>query len=209
MLGSKPRSPRFQLASVSVGQLPPTASPPAERVTRRRCARERRQSRDRHRLQRHAFSPPTLCALPRSHQGGRAGGGRLRPGRGRRSGHVRRRHPGREGDGAFAFLARRHRAVDGGRPVPQYVRRGGLSRHLRQDCAWPHHRRVVVRPFARGVPARGSNAIGARQRRKVENSPALRRRQGNPRRFAGGRSGRPTTRPAPAPFMARPTPTRC
>ena len=89
--------------------------------------------------------------------------GRLGPGRGRRARHVRRRHPGRAGHGAFPFLARRHRAVDGGRPFAQYVRRGGLSRHLRQDCAWPPDRRPRVRPFAGGVPARRTHALRARQ----------------------------------------------
>ena len=114
--------------------------------------------------------------------------GRLGPGRGRRSGDVRRRHPGRERDGAFPFLARRHRSGDRGCSFPRHVRRGGLSRRLRQDRAGPVDRRAGVWPFAGGVPARGTHAFGPWKHREVESPSALRRGQGDPRRVAGGRS---------------------
>ena len=79
---------------------------------------------------------------------------RHRPGRRRRSGHVRRRDPGRDRHGAVALLARRDRDVDGRGAVAPHVRRGGLSRRLRQDRAGPHHRRALLRPSARRVRSR-------------------------------------------------------
>ena len=68
---------------------------------------------------------------------------------------------------------------------------------------------LVVRPSAGGVPAGRADAVGPRQRREIENPPALRRGQGEPRRAPGRRGRKPTTRPAPAPSTAPPTPTRC
>ena len=63
-----------------------------------------------HLLQRHAVGASALRTLPGADQGGGARGRRHCPGRGRRAGHVRRRHAGRGRDGAVAVLARRHRA---------------------------------------------------------------------------------------------------
>ena len=70
--------------------------------------------------------------------------------------------------------------------VARHVRRGGLSRRLRQDRARPPDRRALVRPSAGGVPARRADAFGPRQRRKVEDPSALRGRQGDPRGPARG-----------------------
>ena len=167
------------------------------------------QPRDRHRLQRHAVGAPALRALPRADQGGGARGRRHRAGRGRRAGDVRRRHPGRGRDGAFPVLARRHRAVDGGRPFAPDVRRGGLSRHLRQDRAWPRHRRAVLRPFARRVRARRTDALGPANDEKSKVRQLLCRGQGRPATSCWRRRRSPITRPAPAPSTAPPTPTRC
>jgi hypothetical protein len=82
-----------------------------------------RQSRDRHRLQRHALGASALRALPRDHPPRRPLGRRHRPGRGRRAGHVRRRHPGPARHGAVALLARRDRARRRRRDEPQHLRR--------------------------------------------------------------------------------------
>ena len=134
---------------------------------------------DRHRLQRHALGASALRPLSRSHQGGGARRRRDGAGRGRRAGDVRRRHPGREGHGAFALLPRRHRALDRGRPLARHVRRGGLSRHLRQDRARPPDRRPLLRPSAGGVPARRDRCPPAspttRNRRSASCSPKARR----------------------------------
>ena len=170
---------------------------------------DRPQSGDRHRLQRHALGPSALRPLSRSHQGGGARRGRHGAGRGRRAGDVRWRHPGRDGDGAFAVLARRHRALDRGRALARHVRRGGLSRRLRQDRARPADRRALVRPSAGGVPARRTDALRPPQRREIEGPPALRRRQGDPRRPAGGGGRGLSCAQAPALSTAPPTPTRC
>ena len=93
----------------------------------------------------------------------RARGRRLGPGRRRRSSHVRRGHAGRKGHGPVAVLTRRDRALDRRRAVARHVRRGGLSRRLRQDRAGSPHRRALLRPFAGGVPAGRSDAIRPRQ----------------------------------------------
>ena len=141
--------------------------------------RRRGQPRHRHRLQRHAFGASALRALSRPHQARGARGGRHGAGRGRRAGDVRRRHPGRGRHGPLAVLARRDRALDRRRAVAPDVRRGGLSRRLRQDRAGPADRRVVVRPSAGRVHPGGADALGAVQRREVEDPPALRRGQGD------------------------------
>ncbi len=181
------------------------------RPERQGSAAERRRSepRDRHRLQRHALGSPALRPLSRPHQAGGARGRGLSPGRGWRPGDVRRRHPGRSGHGAVAVLARRDRALDRGRAVARHVRRRRLSRGLRQDRAGPPDRRPVVRTFAGGVPPGWADAVRPAERRQVEDPPALRRRQGDARRFAGGRGRRPITRRGPAPSTAPRTPIRC
>ena len=76
--------------------------------------------------------------------------------------------------------------VGGDRAVAQHVRRGGLSRRLRQDRAGAGDRGADLRPSAGGVhPGRADDHRPA-QRREGEGPPALRRRQGRPRRAAGG-----------------------
>ena len=163
------------------------ASPPAGRATRPSCATATGRTS--------ASSPPTTTcsrrispssAIPTS-SGGGARGRRHGAGRGRRARHVRRRHPGRDRHGAVAVLARRDRAVDGGRAVAPDVRRGGLSRRLRQDRARPADRRAVLRPSAGGLHSGRADDVGPPQRREGENPPALCRRQGRPRRTARSR----------------------
>ena len=188
----------------------PTALPPARRPTRRRSPPTRRRTS--------ASSPPTTTCCPRispietypdTHQGRGARDRRHRAGRGRRAGHVRRRHPGPAGHGAVAVLARRDRHGDRDRASPQHVRRRGVSRHLRQDRAGPVDRRADLRPPAGGVRSGRPDALGHAQRRKGQGPPALCRGQGRPRRAARGRGRSPTTRRAPAPSTAPPIPTRC
>ena len=58
------------------------------------------------------------------------------------------------------------------------------------------------------VPA-GPMPSGLANKEKAAGAPALRRRQGRPRRTAGGRDRPAITAPAPAPSTAPPTPTRC
>ena len=101
---------------------------------------------------------------------------------------------GEAGHGAVAVLARRDRAFDGGGALAPDVRRGGLSRRLRQDRAGPADRRALVRPSAGRVPARRADDLGPLQRRKVEDPPALRRGQGDAGR-AAGRRGQGLSRP--------------
>ena len=105
------------------------------------------------------------------------------PGRRRRSGHVRRRHPGRGGYGAFAVLARCHRAFNGGRAVASDLRRRGLSRRLRQDRARARDRRARPSATCRRVfiPA-GPMTSGLPNEQKGQGPPAPRRRKSGPRR---------------------------
>ena len=167
------------------------------------------EPRHRHRLQRHAVGASALRALPGIDQAAPRGGGRHRTGRGRRAGDVRWGHPGRGRHGAFAVLARRHRAVDGGRAVASDVRRRRLSRRLRQDRAGAADRRALLRPSAGRVHSRGADDVGPLQRRQIENPPALCRGQGDAGRASGVRSQGLSRRRAPARSTAPPTPTRC
>ncbi len=152
----------------------------------RAASRRWPQSRDRHRLQRHAVGASAVRAFPRNHQARGARGRRHGAGRGRRARNVRWRHAGRGGHGAFAVLARRDRAFDRGRALAPDVRRRRLSRRLRQDRAGPADRGAVVRPSAVGVPAGRPDDLGPFQRRQVKDPPALRRGQGDAGRTAGG-----------------------
>ena len=163
----------------------------------------------RHLLQRHAVGASALRALSGPDQAGGAGGRRHGPGGRRRAGDVRRRHPGRGGDGAVAVLARRHRPVDRGRPVAPDVRRRRVPRRLRQDRARPGDRRPVLRPSAGGVHPGRADALGPGERRQGQGPAALRRGQGRPRRRCWRPRPSPITGRAPAPSTAPPTPTRC
>ena len=129
-------------------------------------ARERRQPRDRHRLQRHAVGAPALRDLSGADPPGGARGRRHRAGRGRGAGDVRRRDPGPAGDGAQPLLPRRDRDGGGDRAQPQRLRLDGLPRGLRQDRAGARDRRGDLRPPAGGVPAGGADDERHRERRR-------------------------------------------
>ena len=167
------------------------------------------EPRHRHRLQRHAVGASALRDLSRPDQARGARGRRHGAGRRRRAGDVRRRHPGRSGHGALAVLARRDRAVHRRGAVAPDVRRGGLSRRLRQDRAGAADRRAVLRPSAGGLRAGRADDRRAcpttRSRRSASSTPRAR----SAARSCWRRSRSPTTGPAPAPSTARPTPTRC
>ena len=90
----------------------------------------------------------------------------------------------------------------------RHVRRRGLSRHLRQDCAGPHDRRAVFSHCRRFSCPRDPclQALATpRSRRSVSSTPRVR----PPAPICWRRKPRPITPPVPAPFTARPTPTRC
>ncbi len=115
-----------------------------------------------------------------------ARGGRHGAGRRRRAGHVRRRHAGPAGHGAVAVFARPDRHGRRRRPLAQHVRCGRLSRRLRQDRPGPGDRGALLRPSAGHFRAGRADDHGPAERRKVAGAPALRRRQGRPRRTARG-----------------------
>ncbi len=115
-------------------------------------------------------------ALSRPDPRGRAPGGRHGAGRGRRAGDVRRRHAGPAGDGAVALLARRDRAGRRGGAEPQLLRRGALSRRLRQDRAGPHHGGGDLRPCPGGLRARRADDHRPAERREVQGPQRLCRR---------------------------------
>ena len=104
---------------------------------------------------------------------------------------------------------RRHRHVDGHRAQPQHVRRRGLSRHLRQDRARPADRRADLRPPAGRLRARRPDALGHPQRREEPRSASSMPRARSAAPNCSKPRASPTTRPAPAPSTAPPTPTRC
>ncbi len=175
-----------------------------------RCATATpRQSRHRHRLQRHALGASAVRALPGTDPPGRARRRRHRAGRRRRAGHVRRRYPGTRRHGAVAVLARPDRHGDRGIAVARHVRRRAVPRHLRQDRARPADRRAQFRPPARRVRARRPDA---QRHSATKRSPRCARPMPRARPAARNCSKRKpprTTRPAPAPSTAPPTPTRC
>ncbi len=188
----------------------PTASRPAGRGTRPSCAAATRPTS--------ASSPPTTtCSRPTSptsasptssSDAAREAGGDG-AGRGRRAGHVRRRHPGRGGHGAVAVLARRDRAGDRRGALAPDVRRRALSRRLRQDRAGPRHRRAGLRPPARDLRAGRADDVRPAQRREGAASASSTPRARWAATRCSRRSRSPITGPAPAPSTARPTPTRC
>ena len=104
-------------------------------------------------------------------------------GRGRRARDVRRRDPRPGRDGIVAVFARRDRA--GGRrgAQPQHLRRGALSRRLRQDRAGPRDRGGHLR-----LPARASSCPPVRWSRGLPNDEKAKVRQ----QFAAGEVGRDT-----------------
>ena len=171
--------------------------------------RRRAQSRHHHLLQRHAVGASALRDLSGADQGSGARGRRHRAGGGRRAGHVRRRHAGPARHGAVAVLARRHRHVGGHRPQPQHVRRGRLSRRLRQDRAGAADRGADLRPSAGRVHSGRADDHRAcpTTRRRGSASSMPRARSAAPNCSRPSRN--PITGRAPAPSTARPIPTRC
>ena len=189
---------------------------PRARLRREQCGREAgargwraAEHRHRHGLQRHAVGAPAAAGLPGHHQGCRAGRGRHGAGRRRRPGDVRRRHPGPGRHGAVAVQPRRHRDVHGDRSFARHVRRGALPRCLRQDRAGPADRRACVRPPAGAVRAGRADDLRIAECREVTHPPAVRRRQGRPRRSCSRPRPSPITGRAPARSTAPPTATRC
>ena len=171
--------------------------------------RPRAQPRHHHLLQRHAVGASAVRDLSAADQGGGARGRRHRPGRGRRAGDVRRRHPGPARHGAVAVLARRDRHGDRDRAVAQHVRRRRLSRRLRQDRAGAGDRRADLRPSAGGVhPGRADDLGHARTTRRRRSASSMpKARSAAPSCWRPNRN--PITGRAPAPSTARRTPTRC
>jgi phosphogluconate dehydratase len=105
-------------------------------------------------------APSALRAFSRTDPPERARSRCRRPGGRRRSGHVRRHHPGRSGHGVVAVFARRDRIVGRGGAVASDLRRRGVSRHLRQDRAGPRDRRALFRAFAGGLHSVGPDDSG-------------------------------------------------
>ncbi len=157
------RGGRAQAASTarrSPAATSPTASPPARRPTRPSSPAPKRRTS--------ASSPPTTTCCARISpietypdiikEAAREAGATAQVAGGVPA-HVRRRHPGPAGHGPVAVLPRRHRHGDGDRAQPQHVRRGGLSRHLRQDRAGPADRRAHLRPPAGRVHPGRADAL--------------------------------------------------
>ena len=147
--------------------------------------------------------------FPRHHQAGRARGRRRRAVRRRRAGDVRRRHAGPAGHGAVAVHARRHR--DGTAVALSHnmfdaaLCLGVCDKIVPGLLIGALH----VRPPAGDLRAGRADADRPVQQGEGRSPPAVRRRQGRPRRAARGGSRRRTTRPAPARSTAPPTATRC
>ena len=115
------------------------------------------QHRDCLGLQRHAFRAPADAGLSRADQAGRARSQCRGAVRRRRTRNVRRCDPGPARHGAFTVQPRYDRAVGGGRAVAQQLRRGAVSRRLRQDRAGPVDGGAQLRPPARDLRTRGSD----------------------------------------------------
>ena len=203
--GGAPRAP------TSAAATSPTPSPPAVAPTAPRWPADiGREPRDRHVLQRHALGARAVRALPAADQGrpparsaavARVAGGV--------PGDVRRHHPGPGGHGAQPVQPRRHRDVDGDRPVPRRVRRGPDARRLRQDRARPGGRCAGVRSPAHRPGAGRPDGLRPVQRREGRGPPGVRRRARSAARSCWPPRSRRTTRRAPAPSTAPPTPTSC
>ena len=94
-------------------------------------------------------------------------------------------------------------------PVARRVRRGPHARGLRQDRAGSRGGRVVVRPPADGAGACRADGFRAVQRRQGGDAQGVSPRATSVARSCSRARSRPTTRRAPAPSTAPPTPTRC